>query len=87
MLGELALATVSFIKSLTEVANSLTNDLAPALEDLNSKLPSLNDNTTSFVDYMTKFAGEVVRYTEADVVAGLAATIDKIVSRFTEYPI
>ena len=87
LLGELALATVSFIKSLTEVANSLTNDLAPALEDLNSKLPSLNDNTTSFVDYMTTFAGEVVRYTEADVVAGLSATIDKIIGWFTDDPI
>ena len=87
LLGELALATISFIESLTAVANSLTNDLAPALEDLNSKLPSLNDNTTSFVDYMTKFAGEVVRYTEADVVAGLSATIDTIVGWFTEDPI
>lgn len=83
-LGE---ATVLFVKSLTDVANSLTNDLAPALEDLNSKLPSLNDNTTSFVDYMTKFAGEVVRYTEADVVAGLSTTIDKIIGWFTDDPI
>lgn len=80
-------ATVLFVDSLTDVANSLTNDLAPALEDLNSKLPSLNDNTTSFVDYMTKFAGEVVRYTEADVVAGLSATIDKIIGWFTDDPI
>ena len=80
-------ATVLFVDSLTDVAKSLTNDLAPALEDLNSKLPSLNDNTTSFVDYMTKFAGEVVRYTEADVVAGLSATIDKIIGWFTDDPI
>lgn len=80
-------ATVLFVDSLTDVAKSLTNDLAPALEDLNSKLPSLNDNTTSFVDYMTTFAGEVVRYTEADVVAGLSATIDKIIGWFTDDPI
>lgn len=83
-LGE---ATVLFVDSLTNVANSLTNDLAPALEDLNSKLPSLNDNTTSFVDYMIKFAGEVVRYTAADAVAGLSATIDKIIGWFTDDPI
>ena len=87
VLGELAIATVAFIESLKEVANSLTNDLAPAFADLNTKLPALTDNTTSFVDYMIKFAGEVVRYTAADAVAHLAATIDTIVGWFTEDPI
>ena len=87
LLGEVSLATVSFIKNLTAVAKSLGDDLAPELEKLNKKLPDLNDNTKDFVNYMTNFANEVVKYTEADVVAGLAATIDTIIGWFTEDPI
>ena len=87
LLGEVSLATVSFIANLTDVAKALGDDLAPELEKLNKKLPNLNDNTKSFVDYMTNFANEVVRYTEADVVAGLSATIDTIIGWFTEDPI
>jgi len=87
LLGEVSLATVSFIANLTDVAKALGDDLAPELEKLNKKLPNLNDNTKSFVDYMTNFAKEVVKYTEADVVAGLAATIDTIIGWFTEDPI
>lgn len=87
LLGEIALATISFIENLTAVAKSLGDDLAPELEKLNKKLPDLNDNTKDFTNYMTIFANEVVKYTEADVVAGLAATIDTIIGWFTEDPI
>ena len=87
LLGEITLATISFIKELTAVAKSLGDDLAPELEKLNKKLPSLNDNTKDFANYMTNFANEVVKYTKADVVAGLASTIDTIIGWFTEDPI
>lgn len=87
LLGEVSLATVSFIANLTDVAKALGDELAPELEKLNKKLPKLNDNTKDFVNYMTNFANEVVKYTEADVVAGLAATIDTIIGWFTEDPI
>lgn len=87
LLVELAVATVLFIESLVAVANALGNDLAPVLKDLNGKLPGLTTNMSDFVDFMCGFAGEVVRYTGANAVAGLSATIDTIIGWFTKDPI
>jgi hypothetical protein len=87
LLVELAAAVVLFIESLVAVAKELGNNLAPALDDLNAKLPGLTTNMSDFVDFMTAFAGEVVRYTDASVVAGLSATIDTIIGWFTQDPI
>ena len=87
LLVELAVAVVLFIESLVAVAKELGNNLAPALEDLNEKLPGLTTNMSDFVDFMTAFAGQVVRYTGASAVAGLAATIDTIIGWFTQDPL
>lgn len=87
LLVEMAAATVLFIESLVAVATELNDNLSPALIDLNDKLPGLTENMSNFVDFMTEFAGQVVRYTEANAVAGLAATIDTIIGWFTEDPI
>ena len=87
LLVELAAAFVLFCESLIATANELGNNLAPALKDLNGKLPTLSDNMSDFVDFMTDFANEVVRYTEASAIAGLSATIDKIIGWFTQDPV
>lgn len=87
LLVALSEALLLFIDSLVDVANKLGDDLAPALSDLNEKLPDLTDDMSDFVDFMCDFAGEVVRYSGASTVSGLAATIDTIVGWFTQDPI
>lgn len=87
VLVELAGAFILFTKSLSSVATELSDNLAPALEKVNSKLPALSDHMSDFVDFMTEFAGEVDRYTTVSVIAGLTATVDRIVDWFTEDPI
>ena len=87
LLVELAAAFVAFCESLVAVAKELSGNLSPALKKLNSKLPGLKTDMHDFAQFMTNFASEVVEYTKADVVAGLAATIDKIIGWFTEDPI
>ena len=42
---------------------------------------------SDFVDFMSAFAGQVVRYTGASAVAGLAGAIDTIIGWFTQDPI
>lgn len=87
LLVELAAATILFIESLVAVSNELGDNLAPALEELNGKLPDLTTNMSDFVDFMCAFAGEVVRYSTASAVSGIAATIDTIIGWFTQDPI
>lgn len=87
LLVELAAATIAFCESLIAVANEMGDRLAPTLEELDGELPDLNSNLSDFVDFMCVFAEEVVRYTAADAVAGIAATIDTIIGWFTEDPI
>ena len=87
LLVELAVATILFIESLVEVAEHLSEELAPELEELNGKLPDLSDNMSNFTDFMTDFAGEVVRYTTVNTIASIAATIDKIIDFFTTDPV
>lgn len=87
LLEKLAEAVVRFIESLVIVANALNYHLDPPLMALNEKLPGLTANMSDFVDFMTGFADEVVRYTGASTVAGLAGTIDTIVGWFTQDPI
>ncbi len=87
LLLELSEATVLFTESLVAVADEFSGNLSPALDRLNEKLPTLTEHLASFVDFMIDFAGEVVRYSAADIVAGLAATIDTIIGWFTRDPI
>lgn len=87
LLVELAAAFVAFTKSLVSVANELGNNLAPALSNLNTKLPKLTTDMSSFVDFMITFAGQVVRYTGANSIASLSATVDTIIGWFTQDPI
>lgn len=87
ILVELAAAFILFNESLVDVADELSNRLAPSLSTLNEKLPDLNTDMADFVDFMGIFAGEVVEYTGNNTVAGLAATIDTIVGWFTTDPI
>ena len=87
LLVELAAAFVVFCESLVDVANELNNNLSPKLTTLNGKLPSLTTNMHNFVQFMKNFANEVVEYTKASAISGLAATIDTIIGWFTEDPI
>ena len=87
LLMELAAAFILFVESLVAVANELNDNLAPPLQELNDSLPELTENMSNFVDFMVDFAGEVVRYTGATTISGLAATIDTIVGWFTQDPI
>ena len=86
LLVDLADAVVKFIKSLTKVANSLSNDLHPALKNLNGKLPTLTTNTKTFVSYMKDFASSVVSITKSTAISGFASTVSSIVSFFTKDP-
>lgn len=87
LLVELAAAFVLFVESLVAVANELNYNLAPPLQKLNNSLPELTVNMSNFVDFMINFAGEVVRYTGANTISGLSATIDTVVGWFTKDPI
>lgn len=87
LLVELAGAFVVFTESLVAVAVELGENLAPALEALNPKIPALTDNMSDFVDFMTEFASEFVRYSGVSIVAGLAATIGKIIGWFLDDPV
>lgn len=87
MLVELSAATILFVESLSEVAKSISEDLAPELENLNGKLPSLTTNMEGFTDFMTDFADATVTYAESSVIAGLSGTISNIIKFFTGDPI
>lgn len=87
MLVELSAATVAFNNSLVDVANSLVDDLHPALERLNGKLPSLSEDMDDFTRFMTFFAQQVVDYSRSSAISGFSATVDAIVKFFTKDPI
>ncbi len=86
LLVELALAFVLFCDSLIDVANKLL-DLSPPLDELNAILPGLKTDMDDFTSFMGDFALAVVAFTAASAIAGIAATIDKVISFFTTDPI
>jgi hypothetical protein len=86
LLVELAVAFVLFCDSLIDVANKLI-ELSKPLDELNEILPGLEIDMNNFTDFMTKFAGAVVAFSAASVIAGIAATIDKVISFFTTDPV
>ena len=65
ILGELALAFISFAEGLVGVADELGDRVAPSLERLNEKLPELKDDMADFTDYMGEFADQVSVYTKS----------------------
>ena len=87
LLLELAGALVLFVNSLVRVANSLSERLAPALGRLNDKLPKLKDDMYDFGRFMGDFAKAVWDYTKNSAIAGLGATIDKVLDFFLADPI
>lgn len=87
LLVELGAAFIIFCESLVEVANQLSDELAPAFADLNKDLPGLSSDMSDFTDFMTDFCGEVIAYTTVSAIAGIAATIDKVIDFFTTDPV
>lgn len=87
MLVELAAATIAFNNSLVDVANSLVDDLDPALERLNGILPSLSEDMDDFTRFMIFFAQQVVDYSRSSAISGFSATVDAIIKFFTKDPI
>lgn len=87
MLVELAAATIAFNNSLVAVANSLVDDLDPALERLNGVLPSLSEDMDDFTRFMIFFAQQVVNYSRSSAISGFSATVDAIIKFFTKDPI
>lgn len=87
LLVELAIAFQAFVDSLIDVATKLYDGLAPNLDKLNDKLPDLSTNMANFTKFMGEFALRIVEYTLSNTIAGIAATIDKIISFFTTDPI
>ena len=87
MLVELSAATIAFNNSLVDVANSLVDDLHPALERLNGILPPLSEDMDDFTRFMSFFAQQVVDYSRSSAISGFSATVDAIVKFFTKDPI
>lgn len=86
LLVELAAAFIEFCNSLIAVALKLT-ELALPLSGLNAVLPVLKTDMDSFTAFMDDFANAVVAFTKASAIAGIAATIDTVISIFTTDPV
>lgn len=86
MMVELTIAFVEFCDSLIEVANKLV-ELSVPLSKLNAILPGLKSDMDSFTTFMGDFAKAVVAFTATSAIAGIAATIDKVIDLFTTDPV
>lgn len=87
LLVELAVAFVVFTESLIVVANQLSDELHPAMSNACEILPDLSDEMHEFTSFMGDFALEVVKYSTTSAIAGIAATISKILDFFTTDPV
>ena len=87
MLVQLADAFVKFCDSLSRVSASIVNTLAPALSKMNVVLPGVQLHMSNFTSFMGEFAQETVSFTKSSAIAGIAATVDKIIDFFTTDPI
>ena len=87
LLVELAAAFVVFTESLIKVSDQLRDELHPSLEATVKILPGLSDDMDDLTDFMGDFAKNVVKFTASNVISGIAATVDKVVSIFTSDPI
>ncbi len=86
MLAQLANGFIEFCDSLIIVAEKL-NELSVPLSDLNLKLPGLKNDMDSFTKFMGNFALAIVAFTASSAIAGVAATIDKVIDFFLEDPV
>ena len=87
MLVELAVAFVVFTESLIVVSDQLRDELEPSLSATSEILPGLTEDMKQFTSFMGDFAWEVVKYSASSTIAGIAATIDKIIGFFTTDPV
>lgn len=87
ILVELAVAFVAFNKSLVDVADALSKDLAPSLDDLNQELPALTENMSNFTTFMSEFAGEVSSYTKSMGSVTWSSLVSAFQSLFAGNPI
>lgn len=65
LLLELSGSFMAFTGSLSDVANELSDNLAPSLRNLNGTLPTLKSDMHDFTEFMTGFATEVSDYTRS----------------------
>ena len=86
MLVLLAEAFIIFCDELINVANQLI-ELSEPFAELNGILPDLKDDMNDFTKFMGNFAGAVVAFTTTSAIAGIAATIDKVIGFFTTDPV
>lgn len=87
LLMETSAAAESFVDEVADLAEQLSDRLAPALDDLNGKLPGLSWNMDNFTFFMSQFAGEVVSYSANTTISGFASTVAKIIGFFNDDPI
>ena len=86
MLVQLSDAFVRFCSSLISVVTKLI-ELASPLETLNGLLPNMKTHMDAFTSYMGDFAQSVIDFTAASAIAGIAATVDKVIGFFTTDPV
>ncbi len=87
VLAEMSGATVLLIKELTVVSDTLSEELAPALEELNGKLPNMSSYMSDFTDFLGEFAGEVANYADAAGNIGWSQIVMSFQSIFTGNPL
>ena len=86
MLVQLSDAFIRFCSSLISVVNKLI-ELASPLDTLNGLLPNMKTHMDAFTSYMGDFAQSVIDFTAASAIAGIAATVDKVIGFFTTDPV
>lgn len=87
LLVELAAAFVLFCDSLVDVADELTDELAPAFDRLNPKIPGLIDDTDDFIKLMSELAGDISSYNDSMAKMSWDSIVDKFRSFFVKSPI
>lgn len=69
----------SFVTETTNIADKLSNELAPKLDELNEQLPDLKTNMDDFTTYMGDFCDKVVEYSKSSIGASFTGAIKTIV--------
>ena len=87
VLVELAAAFRLFVESLTKVAESLSQRLAPELNRVNSSIPTLKADMSKFTSYLRDFAGEITGYTESLGSITWNSIVGKFIGLFSDNPI
>lgn len=87
VLVELAAAFLLFVESLTKVAESLSQRLAPELDRVNASIPTLKTDMSKFTSYLRDFAGEITGYTESLGSITWNSIVGKFIGLFSDNPI